>query len=504
MTHKFEALLYAILFTFWSVRLYYKLYDKRIRKYVLSIGVLIVFWMIIRMSKGVVSSIYLERLCWYLYYIPLIFIPLLFYVCCNSLLNKMNKKIKIILYLISSILFLLVLTNDYHQLVFKFNNGIKLYDDYYHYFGYYIISVWIFYLFGGGMIKLAINSRKTRRSFKSFLPLGILLLGIIYTVAYVLDINGIRNINMSVVNSALICLGIESALYLNLIPNNKKYIRIFKNSNLNMAVVSLNGRIKYTTKKFSSIPDIIMNDIAIDNVKDNYKNNNIIYDVKKNKDSYVLLKQDMTDLYKLREEVSIRQKKLLKQRDSIKLEEKTKKELYEINLRREVTSKIENKLEEKRKEAKDILNKDNISNDDLKKIRRIIIYSKKKSSIIVSEVNNEMYNECDIKVVLNDLITSMSSLNVVGMVIVKNKISINGSVMSTLYDIVYEIIDNLNNTSVMFYLLKEKPYIILKVCVGRPIKIADKIKINNCFLVKETMYGTDTEIIFKLVVGDNI
>lgn len=121
------------------------------------------------------------------------------------------------------------------------------------------------------MIKLAINSRKTRRSFKSFLPLGILLLGIIYTVAYVLDINGIRNINMSVVNSALICLGIESALYLNLIPNNKKYIRIFKNSNLNMAVVSLNGRIKYTTKKFSSIPDIIMNDIAIDNVKDNYK-----------------------------------------------------------------------------------------------------------------------------------------------------------------------------------------------------------------------------------------
>lgn len=109
----------------------------------------------------------------------------------------------------------------------------------------------------------------------------------------------------------------------------------------------------------------------------------------------------MTDLYKLREEVSIRQKKLLKQRDSIKLEEKTKKELYEINLRREVTSKIENKLEEKRREAKDILNKDNISNDDLEKIRRIIIYSKKKSSIIVSEVNNEMYNECDIKVIIN-------------------------------------------------------------------------------------------------------
>ena len=75
MTHKFEALIYAILFTFWSVRLYYKLYDKKIRKYILSIGILIVFWMLIRMTKGVVETTLLERMSWYLYYIPLIFIP---------------------------------------------------------------------------------------------------------------------------------------------------------------------------------------------------------------------------------------------------------------------------------------------------------------------------------------------------------------------------------------------------------------------------------------------
>lgn len=92
MTHKFEALICAILFTFWSVRLYYKLYDKKIRKYIISIGILIVFWMLIRMTKGVVETTLLTRLSWYLYYVPLIFIPSIFYIYSRSLSKKINKK----------------------------------------------------------------------------------------------------------------------------------------------------------------------------------------------------------------------------------------------------------------------------------------------------------------------------------------------------------------------------------------------------------------------------
>ena len=88
MTHKFEALIYAIIFTLWTIRLYYKLYDKKIRRYILSIGILIVFWMLIRMTKGVVETTLLKRISWYLYYIPLIFIPSIFYICSKSLPNN--------------------------------------------------------------------------------------------------------------------------------------------------------------------------------------------------------------------------------------------------------------------------------------------------------------------------------------------------------------------------------------------------------------------------------
>ena len=89
--NKFITLLFAIFFTMWTIRLYYKLYDNKTRRYILFIGILIVFWMLIRIIRGVTIDINIERICWYLYYLPLIFIPTLFYVCSNSLLSKMNK-----------------------------------------------------------------------------------------------------------------------------------------------------------------------------------------------------------------------------------------------------------------------------------------------------------------------------------------------------------------------------------------------------------------------------
>lgn len=502
MTHKFEALIYAVIFTFWTVRLYYKLYEKTTRKYILSIGILIVFLMFVRMLKGVVELELLKRMCWYLYYVSLIFIPTIYYICSKSLLNKMTKKEKMIIYIISSILLLLVLTNDYHEIVFKFNNGLEMYDDYKHKIGYYIISTWIFYLFGGGMILLAVNRLKIKKDSKAFLPLFVLLLGIVYTILYVIDINGIREINMSVVNSILICVGIELAFYLNLIPNNRKYINTFENSNLNMIVVSLDGKIIYTTKTFKEIPMKIKRDMMSNKVREHYKNKSIVYSVKKSKDSYIILKNDMTLLYKLKNEVSEKQRDLLELQKNIKLEEKTKKELYEITLRKEVVTKIEDKLNEKRMEAKNILKKEIVNDEDLEKIKRIIIYSKKKSSIMISELNNEIYNEENIGILLNELLNSMSSLNISGFAKVNNKMFISSNSMSKIYDIVYEVLNNLKDVVIMIYIKKEEDQIYVKIVMSTKVKLKDKLKIDNSIKIKENIYDKDTELLFTIKDGE--
>ena len=502
--NKFITLLFAIFFTMWTIRLYYKLYDNKTRRYILFIGILIVFWMLIRIIRGVTIDINIKRICWYLYYLPLIFIPTLFYVCSNSLLSKMNKTRKIFIYLISSILLILVLTNDFHELVFKFNNGIYFHNDYNHYVGYYLIFIWIFYLFGGGMIKLAINRLKIKKDLKVFLPLIVLLLGLIYTYLYILDVPYIRETNMSIVNSVLICLGIELAFYLDLIPNNKKYIQKFFNSNLDMAIISLDGNTKYTTCAFKVVPNFILDDIKNNKVKQTYQKKHIVYDIKKNKDSYVILRKDLTNIFKLKEEMLKQQKELLKQQESMKLEEKTKRELYEIKIRKDTINRVEKKLEEKRLEAKKILMKDDIKREDLEKVKRIIIYSKKKSMLIISEMNNEIYNEESIKILLNELIVGMSSLNIEGLVVVKNKMNIKGRIMSYLYDIVYELIENSKNNAVMIYVFSDNNMVNLKAVIGTNKKIKDKLKLDSNIKVKEKVYDTDTELIFTIKDSDKL
>lgn len=502
--NKFITLLFAIFFTMWTIRLYYKLYDNKTRRYILFIGILIVFWMLIRIIRGVTIDINIKRICWYLYYLPLIFIPTLFYVCSNSLLSKMNKTRKIFIYLISSILLILVLTNDFHELVFKFNNGIYFHNDYNHYVGYYLIFIWIFYLFGGGMIKLAINRLKIKKDLKVFLPLIVLLLGLIYTYLYILDVPYIRETNMSIVNSVLICLGIELAFYLGLIPNNKKYIQKFFNSNLDMSIISLDGNTKYTTCAFKVVPNFILDDIKNNKVKQTYQKKHIVYDIKKNKDSYVILKKDLTNILKLKEEMVKQQKELLKQQESMKLEEKTKRELYEIKIRKDTINRVEKKLEEKRLEAKKILMKDDIKREDLEKVKRIIIYSKKKSMLIISEMNNEIYNEESIKILLNELIVGMSSLNIEGLVVVKNKMNIKGRIMSYLYDIVYELIENSKNNAVMIYVFSNNNMVNLKAVIGTNKKIKDKLKLDSNIKVKEKVYDTDTELIFTIKDSDKL
>ena len=188
----------------------------------------------------------------------------------------------------------------------------------------------------------------------------------------------------------------------------------------------------------------------------------------------------------------------------MKLEEKTKRELYEIKIRKDIISKVEKKLDEKRLEAKNILMKDDVSREDLEKVKRLIIFSKKKSMLVISEMNNEVYNEESIKTLLNELIVSMSSLNIEGLVVVKNKMNIRGSIMSYLYDIVYELMENSKSKTIMIYVASDNNIVKLKALLGTNKKIKDKLKLDLNIKIKENVYDTDTELVFTIKDSDKL
>ena len=75
--------------------------------------------------------------------------------------------------------------------------------------------------------------------------------------------------------------------------------------------------------------------------------------------------------------------------------------------------------------------------------------------------------------------------------------------MAILYDIIYELLDNISNTSVMIYIFSEKNTLIVKVLMGISYSIIDRVVFDNDINIKENVYDTDTELVFRIKVGDN-
>lgn len=126
-----------VLFFVWGITIRNRIIHPRIRGLLIAISYLIIFWLVIRTIKyKLVADIDTERFLWYLYYIPLIFIPTLsFLVSLNIGMIEYSKGPKIV-YLIGSIaliLVLIVLSNDYHQLVFRFKDNLENVCRLYHY-----------------------------------------------------------------------------------------------------------------------------------------------------------------------------------------------------------------------------------------------------------------------------------------------------------------------------------------------------------------------------------
>jgi len=172
-----------------------------------------------------------------------------------------------------------------------------------------------------------------------------------------------------------------------------------------------------------------------------------------------------------------------------------------MQIRKDVIDKVELKLTEKRNEIKKILKKKDVSTKDFEKVKRIIIYSKKKSMLIISEINGDSYNENGIKALLDELLNSMKSANIKSFISINNKMIINGNTMSLLYDIVYELIESSNDKSIVLFISKENKNVKLKAVVDTDKSLKNKIKIDSSVLVKEKVYDTDTELEFVIKGG---
>ena len=129
-----RSLIYIALYIGWGFSISKRIIQIQVRQYLIAVSCFMVFWFVIRsMRYYFITDIGIARQLWYLYYLPMLFIPLFSLFVAISLGKPENvrlSKTALLLLSIPTILcLLLVLTNDLHQLVFSFPEGEVWTDD---------------------------------------------------------------------------------------------------------------------------------------------------------------------------------------------------------------------------------------------------------------------------------------------------------------------------------------------------------------------------------------
>lgn len=233
-----RSLIYIALYIGWGISVSKRIIQVQVRYYLIAVSGLMVFWFVIRsMRYYFITDIGIARQLWYLYYLPMLFIPLFSLFVAISLGKPENARLSktaLLLLSIPTVLcLLLVLTNDLHQLVFSFPEGEVWTDINNGYtFGYYIVLGWEILCALAAFVIMIIKCRLSYR--KKYLPFLLLACSIVYAFIYVSGVEWVQLIGGDIAAAqCLMFTGIlESCIQCGLIQTNTGYEELFMVSRL--------------------------------------------------------------------------------------------------------------------------------------------------------------------------------------------------------------------------------------------------------------------------------
>ncbi len=492
--------IFLIIFTVWFFTLYNRIFDKQLKKYILAIGGLQIFWMIVRITRGITTGT-AKILAWYAYYIPMIFISTFYYFSSKYIITKKIKYKKTDI-LISTILVVLVLTNELHHIMFS---ELDANGSYNHEIGYYIVCIWIFYQLIMSTTILVKNQIKLKKHYKVLVPFIPIILALLYTILYVIKNPLIEKTNMSVILGTLFFIGIECLLYLDLIPNNLNYVKTYKKSKLEKTIISRDTKMILTTKANVEIPKEIILDIKNGKVREKYKTDDYIYIIKQITGGFSVIKKSFKQINKLKKISLEKNNELKKQKRLLENKQKIIQELYEIKIRNQIIDKVTEKIKTRKQQIENmLLNMQTIKREELANIKLLIGYCKRMSNLVISNYNQEIYNQEKINILLQELILDASNLEIDGYLVNNSIKECSSDTALKIYDSIFSIFENIKKSNVLIAINQEIKYIeiILKI-ENNANNILKKELLEKCeeiIDIKEKQIENTTKISYKISI----
>ncbi|MGN0467267.1 MAG: hypothetical protein ACI4GY_00905 [Acutalibacteraceae bacterium] len=255
--------IYSGLIIAWIVYIRKRFISDRIRKILVSMAFFLLLYVFLRTVKYryILPENYPEisRFLWYCYYIPQIFAPLISFVAAFAVGKSEKQKLSriwIFIFIVAAILALSILTNDFHQLAFKFNENFENWNDDYSYgFLFYLVTAWIYLWLFACIIELWHKCKVESIKHRVWLPFIWLPVGTFLIVwLSVESAIGIRCLfRLPEIQCFILAAIWESCIQIGLIPCNTGYSEYFSNTNLAVKIADNDLNVVYQSKNGSEL-----------------------------------------------------------------------------------------------------------------------------------------------------------------------------------------------------------------------------------------------------------
>ena len=257
---------YISLYIGWGISVSRRILQTQVRRYMIGVSFLMVFWFFIRSTKYYfVAEPAVARHLWYWYYFPLLFIPLLAVLISLSLGKPEEYRLPkrtAWFCAFTAFLFLLVLTNDLHQLVFTFPPDAALWTDADNGYGpgYVLVVVWLLLC---ALLILAEIWRKCRipysrkRIWQPVIPVCLLL---VYTILNYSQVSWLGFLlgDITAVFCLLYAATLESCILCGLIQSNTHYREMLDASTVGVQITDGSDQVFLSSAAAQHVPEELL------------------------------------------------------------------------------------------------------------------------------------------------------------------------------------------------------------------------------------------------------
>ena len=232
-----RSCIYIALFAAWGLSVRQRIVQKQVRRYMTAASVLLIFWMASRTAKYFIFwQPNAVRCLWYLFYLPMLFVPMLAVLIAMSLGRPDGYRLPkstLLLWVISGALLLLVLTNDLHQFVFTFPKDAAVWTDRDNGYavGYFIVVGWQV-LCAVAALVVMFNKCRVPSGKRHLLPIVPMLVSLVYSALYYAGVDWLRFLfgDIAAFQSVMYILTFELCIACGYIHSNGRYIDLFASS----------------------------------------------------------------------------------------------------------------------------------------------------------------------------------------------------------------------------------------------------------------------------------